>query len=138
MISSHILHWNLVSLEHQSKKEYKRNLRLWTIQRDIDFSEDGSIKNFDKVQSEHWQTKQYTLFILMFCFLMVDEWNKEDEVLRVGDEVTVDGEIYIIGNQQPTVNMNSYWAVNKSEVNETMYTVVDKDGNCSDINRNRL
>jgi hypothetical protein len=30
---------------------------------------------------------------------MVDEWNKEDSVLRVGDEVTVDGEIYIIGNQ---------------------------------------
>jgi hypothetical protein len=47
---------------------------------------------------------------------MVDEWNKEDGVLRVGDEVTVDGEIYIIGNQQPTVNMNSYWAVVKSEV----------------------
>jgi hypothetical protein len=29
----------------------------------------------------------------VFCFLMVDEWNKEDGVLRVGDEVTVDGEI---------------------------------------------
>jgi hypothetical protein len=117
MISSHILHRNLVSLEHRSKKEYERNLRPWTIQRDIDFSENGSIENFDKVQSEHWQTKHYTLFISVFCFLMVDEWNKEDGVLRVGDEVTVEGEIYIIGNQQPTVNMNSYWAVVKSEVN---------------------
>jgi hypothetical protein len=36
---------------------------------------------------------------LVFCFLMVDEWNKEDGVLRVGDKVTIDGEIYIIGNQ---------------------------------------
>jgi hypothetical protein len=62
MISSHILHRNLVSLEHGSKKEYDRNLRLWTIQHDIDFLENGSIKNFDKVQSEHWQTKQYTFF----------------------------------------------------------------------------
>jgi hypothetical protein len=48
------------------------------------------------VQSEHWQTKQFNLFISVFCFLMVDEWNKEDEVLRVGNMVTVDGEIYII------------------------------------------
>ncbi len=54
MISSHILHRNLVSLEHRSKKEYERNLRLWTIQHDIDFSENGSIENFDKVRSEHW------------------------------------------------------------------------------------
>jgi hypothetical protein len=30
---------------------------------------------------------------------MVDEWNKEVKVLRVGDKVTIDGEIYIIGNQ---------------------------------------
>jgi hypothetical protein len=88
------------------------------------------------VQSEHWQTKQYTLFISVFCFLIVDEWNKEDGVLRVrvGDKVTVDGEIYIIRNQRLTVNMNSYWAVVKSEVNGTMHTVVDKDGNSSDIN----
>ncbi len=42
---------------------------------------------------------------------MVDEWNKEDEVLRVGDEVTIDGEIYIIGNQRPTGNKYSYWVV---------------------------
>jgi hypothetical protein len=69
---------------------------------------------------------------------MVDEWNKEDGVLRVGDEVTVDGEICIIGNQQPTANMSSYWAVVKREVNGTMYTVVDEDGNSSDINQNRL
>jgi hypothetical protein len=81
MISSHILYRNSVSLQHRSKKEYERNLRPRTIQRDIDFSENGSIKNFDKVQSEHWQTKQYTLFISVFCFLMVDGWNKEDGVL---------------------------------------------------------
>jgi hypothetical protein len=65
---------------------------------------------------------------------MVNEWNKEDGVLRVGDKVTINGEIYIIGNQWLTLNMNSYWAVVKSEVNETMHTVVDKDGNSSDIN----
>jgi hypothetical protein len=138
MISSHILHRNLVSSEHRSKKEYERNLRPWTIQHDIDFSENGSIENFDKVQSEHWQTKQYTLFILVICFFMVDEWNKEDGVLRVEDKVTVDGEIYVIGNQWLTLNMNSYWAVVESEVNGTMYTVVDNDGNSSDISCNRL
>jgi hypothetical protein len=65
---------------------------------------------------------------------MVDEWNKEDEVLRVVDEMTIHGEVYIIGNQQPTVNMNSYLAVVKIKVNGTMYPVVDKYGNSSDIN----
>ncbi len=46
--------------------------------------------------------------------------------------MTVDGDIYIIGNQRLTVNMNSYWAVVKSEVNGTMYTVVDS-ANCDEL-----
>jgi len=49
----HLLHRNLVSSEHISKKNYERNSRPWTVQRDIDFSENGSIENFDKIQPDH-------------------------------------------------------------------------------------
>ena len=52
-----IEHRNLVSSEHRAKLEYHRNLIPLAGARDIDFSENGGIENFDKLQSEHWQTK---------------------------------------------------------------------------------
>ncbi len=55
-MSLHILHRNLVCSKHRSKKDYERNSRPWSIERDQDFSENGAIENFDKAQSEHWQT----------------------------------------------------------------------------------
>ena len=47
-LSLHLLHRKLVSSEHWSKKEYDRNSRLWSVERDIDFSENGVIENYDK------------------------------------------------------------------------------------------
>ena len=72
-LTYHLLHRNLVSIEHRSKKDYERNSRPWAVEQDIDFSENGSIENFDKVQSEHWVTRQYTLFMQVVSFLEVDE-----------------------------------------------------------------
>ncbi len=68
----HIDHRSLVSSEHQSKLQYTRNSRPLLLAQDIDFAENGSIENFDKVQSEHWISKQYTLFMSIISFLRVD------------------------------------------------------------------
>jgi hypothetical protein len=65
----HIDHLKLVPLEHQSKLQYTWNSRQLLLARDINFAENGSIENFDKVQSEHWISKQYTLFMSITSFL---------------------------------------------------------------------
>jgi hypothetical protein len=64
----HILHRNLVSSEHWSKKDYERNSRPWTINQDVDFLENGKIENHDKVQSEYWSTHVYSLFMSICSF----------------------------------------------------------------------
>ena len=68
-IKLNLLHQYLVSSEHKSKKDYENSSRPWTVEKDMDFSEDGAIVFFDKVQSEHWKTLQYTLFISICSFL---------------------------------------------------------------------
>jgi hypothetical protein len=45
-----------------------------------------------KVQSEHWSSNQCTLFVMVWQWLDVVTWNKEEGRLRSGDEVTVNGE----------------------------------------------
>ena len=116
----HVDHRNLVSLEHRSKLMYDRNSRPLSLARDIDFAENGSIENFDKVQSEHWVTKQYTLFVSISSFLMVDEWNKDTGELPLGAEVTVHGEFYVgAEKEKATINLSSFWA--------KVVSVVDKD-----------
>ena len=72
-MTGHIEHRYLVSSEHRSTLQYARNSRPLTFARDIDFAKNGKIENFDKVQSEHCITRQYTLFISVSSFLEVDK-----------------------------------------------------------------
>ena len=134
----HLLHRNLVSSENRSKKRYERNCRPWSVQDDIDFSKNGAIENFDKAQSEHWISKQYTLFMSIWAFLLSDEWNKTSGELDRGDEVTVDGEFYILDQERPKINPDSYWADVTSHMGGNVYKVEDKDGNTFELERDRL
>ena len=86
-----IAHRITVSQEHCAKGQYSRNSRPLSISRDMNFSENGPIENADKVQSEHWNKKQYTLFTSTASFLQTKAWNKTTCYLLIGDEVTVDG-----------------------------------------------
>ena len=134
----HLLHRNLVSSEYRSKKSHERNCRPWSVQDDIDFSENGAIENFDKAQSEHWISKQYTLFMSIWAFLLSDEWNKTSGELDRGDEVTVAREFYILDQDRPKINPDSYWAVVTSHMGGNVYKVEDKDGNTFELERDRL
>jgi hypothetical protein len=140
-ILMHVNHRNLVSSEHRSKLMHDRNSRPLTLARDIDFAENGAIENFDKVQSEHWVTKQYTLFVSISSFLMVDEWNKENGELPDGAEVTVNGERYV-GEERDkvTINMSSFWArvINVVDKDNGIYRVEDDGGNTHDMPRASL
>jgi hypothetical protein len=136
-LSRHILHRNLVSSEHRSKQQYHRNSRPRCVEDDIDFSENGNIANFDKVQSEHWVTIQYTLMMSIISFLLADEWNKIMGELAKGDEVTVNGEL-----AGEDINMESYWAVVKQYTKDDngveTVTVEDAEGNITTHPRSLL
>ena len=135
----HIEHRNLVSLEHRSKLQYARNSRPLAVARDIDFAENGTIENFDKVQSEHWITKQYTLFMSVSSFLEVDKWNDEDGKLEIGSEVTVNGERYVGNEQEKTpININSYWAKVAKLAGEDVCEVEDADGKMHEVHRSTM
>ena len=75
----------------------------------MDFSENSTNEIFDKAQSENWQTLQYTLFMSICSFLSYDEYNKVDGKLSKCDEVTVDGEFYIIGQPRPIIEKEYFW-----------------------------
>eukprot|EP00957_Ditylum_brightwellii_P094992 7233940-Ditylum_brightwellii.AAC.1 len=62
-------------------------------------------------------------------FLLVDEWNKTTGQLSIGDEVTVNGEVYIPNEDCPTINENSHWGVVTKSSGVDLYTVEDIDGN---------
>ena len=71
-------------------------------------------------------------------FLLAEEWNKTDGKLEAGDEVTVDGEFYIRGQEHPKINQQSYWAVVSAHIHGNLYTVEDQAGKTFNIERNRL
>ena len=45
-IQLHLLHRNLVSSEHILNKDHENNYRPWTVEKDMDFSENGAIEIF--------------------------------------------------------------------------------------------
>ena len=56
MSEKHSYHRNLVSTERLAQVNYDRNVRPLIVKRDIDFSENGSIKNKRQIQSQYWVT----------------------------------------------------------------------------------
>lgn len=123
-LTAQIDHRNLVSTEYRSKTDYYRNSRPGAVARDIDFSENGSIEDFDKVQSQHWNTHQYTLFISICSWLLSEDWNEVTGKLSVGDAVTVYGEL-----AGENINMDSFWAAVKEDIGNDSYVVKDANGN---------
>ncbi len=88
--------------------QYAQNSPPLTFAHDIDFTENRTIENFDKVQSEHLITEEYTLFIYICSFLEVDKWNDECGELALSAEVTVNSEHYLGDNRAKiTVNITS-------------------------------
>ncbi len=140
-IAVHIEHRNLVSSEHQSKLQYAWNSQPLSLAQDIDFAENGSVENFDKVQSEHWISKQYTLFMSITSFLKVDEWNDEENKLDVGAEVTISGERYVGELKENTqINLDSHWAkvIGYIGGSNDVYQVEDGGGRLHEVSRSSL
>ena len=70
MTEKHAVHRNLVATERKAQLNYDRNVRPLIMKRDIDFSENGSIKDKRQAQSQYWVTIQYTLFVSITSWLL--------------------------------------------------------------------
>ncbi|EJK73457.1 hypothetical protein THAOC_04918 [Thalassiosira oceanica] len=129
-----IPHKNLVAVEERAKLNFGRNLRPLVCVNDIDFSENGSIENFRKLQSEHWLTNGYTLFISVTYWIVAEEWDKEEGKLPKGAEVTVYGE-----KSGESINKNSFWGIVTEEIDGgARYKVEDAEGRVATYERKDL
>ena len=72
----HAYHRNLVSAERRAQILYERNVRPLIVKRDIDFSENGTLKDKRQIQSQYWVTIAYTLIVSICSWLEAKEWNK--------------------------------------------------------------
>jgi len=91
-LGKHLLHRSTLSRQKASSLNYHRERRCGVLSGDIDYAENLDIEEAMKVQSEHWSSNQCTLFIMVWQWLDVATWNKEEGPLCAGAEVTVNGE----------------------------------------------
>ena len=124
----HAFHRNLVSAERRAQMEYEKNVRPLIVRRDMDFSENGSVKDKRQIQSQYWVTIGYTLFVSIASWLISKEWNKTTGALPLNAEVTVYGEL--AGEE---INKDSFWAVvtDITQAEDNIYGVTDAQGNTS-------
>jgi hypothetical protein len=99
----------------------------------LDIAENGALEEARKVQSEHWSTDSYTLFIAVAQFLDVKAWDLSAGELDGGAEVTVDGEA--AGEERAA---GSFWARVVSKEGEGSYRVEDAEGAQRVVLRSRL
>ena len=71
---------------------YDKNVRPLNVKRDIAFSKNGSMKNYKQLQSQYWVTIMYTLFMSTVSWLLPSKWNREEDLLKKCDKVTVYGD----------------------------------------------
>ena len=64
-----------------------RDRRPGSLSLNIDYAENGALEEARKVQSEHWSTDSYTMFVMVIVFLDVTACNMTAGPLDVGAEV---------------------------------------------------
>ena len=131
----HAYHRNLVSVERRAQIDYDRNVRPLIVRRDIDFSENGTLKNKRQIQSQYWVIIGYTLFVSISSWIQAAEWNKTTGNLPLGAEVTVDGDL-----TEDELNKESFWGevTYISQAEDDMYEVTNGQGQTHHIKRSPL
>jgi hypothetical protein len=122
-LRKHVVHRSTLSRQKAATLIFWRDRRPGCLSLDIDYAENGAIEEARKVQSEHWSTDAYTLFVAVIVFLDVGAWNAMAGPLDVGAEVTVKGEM--VGEARAA---GSYWARVVSKEGEDRYRVEDAEG----------
>jgi len=137
--SKHVVHRSILSRQKASASLFERERRPGILGLDIDYAENFDIEEARKVQSEHWSTKQSTLFMAVAVWLDIAEWDNPTSELPASAEVTVNGSL---SDKEP--NSNEHWArvvrkVEKSDGDaEDLYEVLTFDKKTETVARSKL
>ncbi|MGH3625354.1 MAG: hypothetical protein ACRDQ5_26830 [Sciscionella sp.] len=83
-LNAHIAHRLHLANEIRSNLQLDRNRRPGDFDRNIDFAENGSIKNQRALQSQYYFTKHNSLFMSVWSWLSAAEWDLSTGELRKG------------------------------------------------------
>ena len=86
-------HCGLLSYEYRASKDFQQNRRPGDFERNLDFSENGLLNNSRQVQSEYYNSIQYSLLVSVWSWLGASMWDFVEGDIKRGAEVTVDGEL---------------------------------------------
>ena len=130
ILTKSIPHRYNLDVSRRADVEGERIRRPGVIRRDMDYGENGNIEEAILIQSEHWTSKQFTLFGSVASWFERAEWNKTDGQLKPDQEVTVNGEL--MGER---FNESSYWARVVRPCGVDRYEVEDSNGNKTEHRR---
>ena len=121
--AKHVVHRSILARQTAAARTSERELRPGILTLDMDFAENGEIEEARKLQSEHWLTKGFTLYIVVVSWVDMGEWNKTVGELRSGDTVLVDGEMACMEEE-----LDSHWAEVVGKFGSNMGDDGEEDG----------
>ena len=132
-LTSHIPYRICHEVSKAADAMFHRNRRPYMFSKNVDYSENGPIENYKKLQQGHWVSSQYTLLISVYDWLSVSEWNSETSPLQRGDSVTAHGE-----KAGEAIAANSYFATVDSIVDGGKVKIVQDGGEVTVLSRGQL
>ena len=132
-LTAHIPHRICHEVSKAADAMFHRNRRPFMFSKNVDYSENGPIENYRKLQQEHWVSSQYTLLISVYDWLAVDIWDSEVSTLKVGDTVTAHGE-----KSGLPVNPCSYFATVEAVQGNGMVSISNRRGAVETVLRSTL
>lgn len=132
-LNKNVKHGILLTNDRKAWTQFEQIQRPGMFSRDIDFSENGTLKNSRELQSEHWRCIQYSLMVSVLSWLDAKEWDSEEGMLEKGIEVTANGE-----KSFENPNKNAYWGKVKEYNGDNKYWIEDDIGVCHLVNRKDL
>ena len=129
-LTKHVPHRICHEVSKAADVMFHRNRRPFMFSKNVDYSENGPIENYKKLQQEHWVSSQYTLLISVYDWLSVSDWNSDTSTLKCGDSVTARGE-----KAGMPVNPSSYHATVVATLGDGMVSVSSHDGVLETVHR---
>ena len=110
----YVQHRVILAREHRSRTQFELHRRPGILERNIDYGQNGTVENARQIQSEHWNSTQYTLFGSVVSYACVKTWMDKTSTINTGVKVIVYGEM-----PDEDINTESFPAV---------VTCVDNEG----------
>mmetsp|Transcript_24010 Transcript_24010/g.70827 ORF Transcript_24010/g.70827 Transcript_24010/m.70827 type:complete len:152 (-) Transcript_24010:1618-2073(-) len=92
-IGDHAENRQILSTATSAQMDYDQNSCPRSVRRNIDYSENGTIKGKHTIQSQYWGCMSYTMMVLVVSWLKVGKWNEVFVDMEKGEKVTVHGEM---------------------------------------------